>query len=189
MGSTWFGVPIIKYPTDLLIYQQILVENKPDLIIETGTFYGGSALYLAHICDLLNHGEVLTIDRAWRDRLPHKRITYWTGRSTSTETMNEVQRRAHGKTVMVILDSNHASGHVKRELVRYGKLVTPGQYMIVEDTFMGKHENPGPMVAVDWFMSRAKDFTTVPRENLFGLSLNPKGYLRKNANNLISNAR
>ena len=91
-GSTWLGVPIIKYPQDLLIYQQILMENRPDLIIETGTFMGGSALYLASICDLLNHGQVLTIDKVWRERRPHPRITYWTGRSTSTETMNEVKK-------------------------------------------------------------------------------------------------
>lgn len=33
----------------------------PDLIIETGTAEGGSALLLASVCDLLDRGEVVTI--------------------------------------------------------------------------------------------------------------------------------
>ena len=48
----WRGVEIAKYPTDLWVYQEILNEIKPDVIIEAGTYKGGSALYLADMCDL-----------------------------------------------------------------------------------------------------------------------------------------
>jgi len=34
------------------IYQEIMFEVKPDLIMETGTYRGGSALFFAHLCDL-----------------------------------------------------------------------------------------------------------------------------------------
>jgi len=42
------GVRIIKNPLDLWMLQQIAWEVRPDVVIETGTWYGGSALYWAH---------------------------------------------------------------------------------------------------------------------------------------------
>src|ERR1700733_8367437 len=39
----WMGFHTLKCPLDLWIYQEILVETEPDVIIETGTRYGGSA--------------------------------------------------------------------------------------------------------------------------------------------------
>src|SRR5712691_11568809 len=59
-GTTyWLGVPALKLPQDLWIYQEILHEIKPDLIVETGTAAGGSAYYLASICDLLGKGRIV----------------------------------------------------------------------------------------------------------------------------------
>ena len=51
-------------PTDLLAYQEIIAEVRPDWIIETGTGDGGRALFLASICELVGHGQVLSIDAA-----------------------------------------------------------------------------------------------------------------------------
>ena len=60
--TTWLGRPALKCPLDLWIYQEILCRTRPDLIVEPGTAAGGSALFLASICDLLDHGRVVTID-------------------------------------------------------------------------------------------------------------------------------
>ena len=30
----WLGVEVLKYPTDLLVYQEIIHEIRPDLIVE-----------------------------------------------------------------------------------------------------------------------------------------------------------
>src|SRR3954454_16076486 len=43
----WMGVPALKCPFDLWVYQEILHDTKPDLVLETGTARGGSALFLA----------------------------------------------------------------------------------------------------------------------------------------------
>ena len=48
-NSTWTelsyrGHKILKCPMDLWIYQEIFHEVRPDLIIETGTHSGGSAI-------------------------------------------------------------------------------------------------------------------------------------------------
>src|SRR5918994_2396641 len=94
-GNTfWLGHHVLKCPLDLWMYQEILHEVQPELIIETGTYLGGSALFLASISDLLGRGEVVTIDSARQDGRPrHDRITYLTGSSTSEKILCEGRRR------------------------------------------------------------------------------------------------
>src|SRR5215210_8117062 len=109
-GNTfWLGHRVLKCPLDLWCYQEILYDVRPALIIETGTYQGGSALFLASICDLLGKGEVLTIDVDRRDDRPqHPRISYLTGSSTSNAILRRVRRKVKGTSrVLVILDSGH----------------------------------------------------------------------------------
>ncbi len=61
-NTFWLGVPVMKCPLDLWQYQEIIYELKPDIIIECGTARAGGALFLASVCDLVNHGSVITID-------------------------------------------------------------------------------------------------------------------------------
>src|SRR3989338_4497676 len=49
----WFGTKIYKNPFDVWVYQEIISEIKPDVIIETGTARGGSALFFAHLLDII----------------------------------------------------------------------------------------------------------------------------------------
>ena len=80
--TTWMGTPCLKCPMDLWAYQEILAEVRPDLVVETGTHLGGSALFLAHMLDLLGKGELVTVDILERpDRPRHPRIRYVTGSS------------------------------------------------------------------------------------------------------------
>ena len=37
VNATWLGTPALKAPADLWIYQEIIAELRPDLIVETGT--------------------------------------------------------------------------------------------------------------------------------------------------------
>src|SRR5687768_2570159 len=88
----FLGVPTLKEPADLWVYQEILSEKRPDLLLEAGTAHGGSALYLATIMDALGHGRIITVDV--RDRGPrpvHPRITYLTGRSTDPEVLEQMR--------------------------------------------------------------------------------------------------
>lgn len=91
----WLGVPTQKCPLDLWIYQELLHELQPDLIIETGTAHGGSALYMACVCDQVGRGEIATVDiHPIEGRPAHDRITYLTGSSTDPEIAAEVERLA-----------------------------------------------------------------------------------------------
>lgn len=182
----WRGHPVLKCPLDLWIYQEILVETTPDLIVETGTFGGGSAFFLASICDLLDQGEVVTIDIDRQRGLPdHPRITYVTGSSVGDDVLAVVAERAKAaERVMVILDSDHSRDHVLRELELYGPLVTPGGYLIVEDTNVNGHpvlpeHGPGPMEAVTTFLETSTAFEVDRSREKLLFTFNPSGYLRR----------
>jgi len=186
-GNTyWLGVPVQKCPLDLWIYQEIIYETRPDLIIECGTASGGSALYLASICELLGCGQVITIDiNPQPDRPPHPRITYLTGSSTSPEIIEQVRALAAGATrVMVVLDSDHHKDHVLQELRIYSTLVTVGCYLIVEDTNLNGHPvapdfGPGPWEAVEEFLGENHDFEIDKSREKFMLTANENGYLKR----------
>lgn len=184
--TSWMGVGIEKNPLDLWIYQEILHEIRPDLIVECGTRHGGSALYLAHLCDLLGMGRIVTVDILAPSAPPlHPRIEYLTGSSTDPGIVQKVRDRVAGKAVvMVILDSDHTKGHVLAEMRNYSPLVTSGSYMIVEDSNVNGHPvpwdaGPGPMEALEEFLRENGEFRSDPvREKLF-FTFNPRGYLRK----------
>jgi cephalosporin hydroxylase len=185
-NTFWMGHQVLKCPLDLWQYQEILHDLRPDLIVETGTAFGGSALFLAHALDLIGTGRVITVDVEPRSGRPeHERITYIAGSSIDPQVTQPIfDAAARAKTVMVILDSDHRRDHVLAELRMLGPLVTPGSFLIVEDTNLNGHPvephyGPGPMEAVNAFLSERRDFEIDPRWEKFFLSFSPRGYLRR----------
>ena len=64
---------------------------RPDWIVHTGTANGGLDWYLASICDLLDHGRILSIDHKLADDLPqHPRITYLEAEAHLNRTRDEI---------------------------------------------------------------------------------------------------
>ena len=186
-GDTrWFGIPTYKCPLDCWIYQEILFKQKPDFIIECGTASGGSALFLAHLCDSLNKGEILTIDiEPARGKPRHKRIKYLVGSSTSKQILEKLKKLTDSKkNILVILDSDHSYENVIKELSSYNHFIPKGGYLIVEDTNINGHpvrpeSGPGPMEAVEKFLKENKNFVIDKSKEKFYLTFNPNGYLRK----------
>jgi cephalosporin hydroxylase len=182
----YLGWRILKCPFDLWTYQEIVVDTRPELIVECGTRYGGGALYLAHLFDLMGgSGEVLTIDiDTTQSRPVHPRIRYVAGSTTDPAIVTEVRRAAAGKRTMVILDSDHAAAQVRAELALYPEFVTAGCYLIVDDTDLGGNPvwpefGEGPMTAVEEFLKRTTAFVSDLDRERFMLTLNPRGFLRR----------
>ncbi|MFH1957494.1 MAG: CmcI family methyltransferase [bacterium] len=186
-GNTfWMGVPVLKCPLDMWVYQEIIFEIKPDIIIECGTANGGGALFLASVCDLIDHGEIVTIDVAEQGCPAHKRIKFLLGSSVSEEILEKVREAVAGKEkVMVILDSAHDKEHVLNELRKYSGLVSKGSYIIVEDSNINGHpvspgSGPGPMEAVKEFLKeKGKEFIIDKTKEKFFLTFFPNGYLKR----------
>ena len=183
--TEWEGIRIYKYPSDLFLYQEIIMKNKPDVIIETGTLYGGSALFFARLFDILGNGKVISIDIVHKEFPQHKRIEYITASSLDETVLSSLKKECEGKKVMVILDSDHHKDHVLKEMKAYENLVSVGQYMIVEDGNINGHPvyesfGPGPLEAIEEFFNENKTFTINTRfDNKFLFTANPKGYLVK----------
>ncbi len=188
-SNTYFmGIRTKKCPLDLWIYQEIIFDIKPDLIVECGTASGGSALYMAALLDYLKVGQIITIDPDQRPKPHHPRITYLTGLSTDQDIIEQVKNASiDKKTIMVILDSDHSKKNVLREMHTYHKLVTPGSYLIVEDSHINSHPvakefGPGPTEALEEFLKENNDFEIDKNREKFLLTFNPNGYLKKKSN-------
>ena len=155
----WLGRPIIQYPQDIVVMQELIWNIKPDLIIETGIAHGGSLILSASMLAMLDLCEaieqkssfnpsqskrkVLGIDidirshnRAAIEAHPmSSRIQMLEASSIAEDTVRTVKQiAAPYKTVLVFLDSNHTHEHVLSELNAYASLTTVGSYCVVFDT-------------------------------------------------------
>jgi cephalosporin hydroxylase len=183
--TRWLGVPVLKHPNDLVTYQEILWECKPDVLVETGTYAGGSAYFFATVMDLMGRGRVVTVDSYdVAGRPDHPRIEYVKSNSTSKSLVQRLKSELKGQKVMVVLDSDHSAVHVLAEMELYCDLVGVNQYLVVEDTNVNGHpvfpeHGPGPFEACEVFLQRHPEFRQTDRCKKFGLSYFPGGWLVK----------
>lgn len=126
------GLTVWKLAADLDRYAAILAATQPDVVIETGTKWGGSALWFER-----QGVDVITIDiddkSSRRARQVCARTTWVVGDSVDPIVVERVAQMVAGRRAMVSLDAEHAAPHVAAEISAYGPLVTPGCYLVVED--------------------------------------------------------
>lgn len=127
------GVKILKLAADLDRYARVIADTRPEVIVETGSRFGGSALWFAE------HGvDVISVDADAGTRRPeHPRISWLLGDSAHPGLAGMIGRRVEGRRTMVVLDSDHSAPHVSREIALYGPLVAENCYLVVEDTIFG----------------------------------------------------
>jgi cephalosporin hydroxylase len=183
--TRWLGSKTLKCPLDMWIYQELIAAVRPELIVETGTHSGGSAHFMATICDAIGTGRIITIDTEERQGRPeHSRITYVHGSSTDPEIVASVAAAAGDGPTLVILDSDHRRDHVLAELEAYAPVVDVGSYLIVEDTNVNGHPaaprfGPGPTEAIAEFLPRHPEFERDRNCERYFMTFNPGGYLRR----------
>ncbi len=193
--SQWFhDVQVLKNPLDLWSLQDIIWEVRPDFVIETGTFNGGSALYSASILNGMGlaNSRVITVDiadftqAASTHPLWKKYVDFSLGSSTDARIVADIASRVKGKKVVISLDSDHSMHHVMKELRVYSPLVSRGSYLIVEDTNLDgvpvlPNEFPGPFAAVIKFLADggSRDFEQDLQREQSGTTFYPGGWLRR----------
>jgi cephalosporin hydroxylase len=112
----------------------------------------------------------------------HPRVTVLEASSTDPGVVEQVRGLAEGKRVMVVLDSDHKQPHVAEELRVWGDLVSPGCYLVVEDTALGTRYLPGwggSLAALEAWLPSHPDFERDPSREKFLVTVNPGGYLRR----------
>ena len=169
---TWLGVPIIQYPSDMVMLQELIWKLRPDVIIETGVAHGGSAVFYASILELLGKGKVIGVDidiRKYNDLVikshpVSRRIELIEGNSINPDVIRVIRNRVRTKgEVLVVLDSCHSFEHVFSELKIYSEFISPGGYIVVMDgvqkllfdTPSGKREwqHDNPLAAIKKFLA------------------------------------
>jgi len=184
--TSYFGVRAFKNPLDFWIYQEMICELKPDVIIEVGNHCGGSTLALAHLCDLLGKGTVIGLDIS-HELIPdmvrkHPKITLI--EADACQVFSQVKGFIDpDDEVLVIEDSSHTYENTLNVMRTYSPLIKPGGYMIVEDgnchhgIDMGP--SPGPYEAIETFIEENQSFVIDRSREDFLITWNPKGFLKK----------
>jgi cephalosporin hydroxylase len=147
-----------------------------------------------------NDGQVIGIDveirphnrSAIQEHTLYKRIKMIEGSSVGEETILALEKLiegSSGKTITVMLDSNHSKDHVLKELELYSKYVTVGSYMIVQDGAQqwvadiprGKAEwiDDNPLAAIEEFLKTNSDFIIDESFTRLGITSSPGGYLKR----------
>jgi cephalosporin hydroxylase len=185
------GVRILKVPSDLWNYQEILTEHRIQWVLETGTRHGGSALFFADLLQLNgSRGRVISIDvdPAANRVGAHPKIDFLLGDSASPAMVDLIRSilPAHRGPLFAILDSDHSKAHVLRELSAFLPLLRADDYLVVEDTCINGHPvrpdfGPGPYEAVEEFLAaHSQEFRLdEAREGKFGFTAAPRGHLIK----------
>jgi cephalosporin hydroxylase len=184
--TTWLGHRVGNCPTDLLAYQDLIAEVKPEWVIETSTDGGGRGLFLATVCELLDHGQVLSINPRERAKYPqHARLRYLKGNPIDESTVGQVHEIVgETPTALVILGSRRGAWHMFEEFQAYSPFAPVGSYVVMMDTIL--NGNPvlpefgaGPAEAVKKILRSRTDFVPDPTVEKYGLTFNPGGFLKR----------
>ena len=195
---TWLGIPIIQLPEDIMMMQELIWKVRPDVIVETGTAHGGTAVLYASMLELLEKGRVISVDieirrqnqLAIQSHPMSKRITLIEGSSTDEAVVSKIRKMICAEDkVLVTLDSNHTYVHVSQELKQYAPLVTPGSYIVVFDSVMeilidapsGKPEwaTDSPAAAIRDFLLGHPEFEADSYYNRLTATYCPRGFLKR----------
>lgn len=210
-NSIFMGDMLQKYPSDLWNYQEIFWRVQPDIVIELGTLNGAAAAYYAMILSAIKpDAKVITVDlkkkfKFFRMGQRYRKLPFvkerveflnYVGGDLDPECVSYLQQRTKGKRTIVFIDSNHDAEYVARQLPVYGAMVSPGSYLIVEDsnndifncqvipppdtlTCSGGDKSGSGTALRKWYPTQ-KDFVMEKFwSDQFHVSQNHEGFLRK----------
>tara|TARA_B100001123_G_C15194385_1_gene980748 strand:- start:561 stop:1313 length:753 start_codon:yes stop_codon:yes gene_type:complete len=186
----WLGVPIIQYPQDIIIMQELIYKVKPDLIIETGVARSGSLILYSSLLALITKNyRVIGVDLDIRSHarkvlLNHKfskKITTFEGSSNNKKILNKILKITKKfKKVLVCLDSDHTHNHVLKELENYSNFVSKNSYIVIFDTTQGMFDK-----------RNIKKISKIYKYKPWGIKSNPltavKEFLKTNKNFVVDN--
>jgi cephalosporin hydroxylase len=189
---SWHGLLTMKLPADVWNYQEIIFERRIDHVIETGTRFGGSALFFAEtLAARRAPGPVVSIDIVTYTRQVKaiQGVHFLQGDSAAPAVVEQaLALLPPGRgPLFLILDSSHVAAHVLAELRAWVPRLHGGDYLVVEDTIVNGHpvralHGPGPWEALDQFLAESPALLTADtaRDARFGATFAARGYFVRN---------
>jgi cephalosporin hydroxylase len=202
--DSYAGVPLSKFPEDLRVYEHLIWQTKANVVIEIGTYHGGSALWfrdrLLALARYLRVEEprVVSIDRDTETALRNiealdpnhdDTITLIEADVCDPELPARVERLLPRRPMcLVVEDSAHTYETTTCALRGFSRFVTPGGFFVVEDGCVDVEEMRlsddwprGVLAAVhDWLATPAGSRFHVRRDlELYGVSCHPEGFLQR----------
>jgi cephalosporin hydroxylase len=187
--TTYRGVQALKCPTDAWVYLELLHELRPQVLIEIGTRFGGSALFLADAMNTLGVGRIIGVDIDHSNVsaivTSHPRVELIEGDAPLLferiqASLSEAERKG---PLMIVEDSSHTYDNTLAVLRGYAPLVPVGSYFVVEDSIchhgLDVGPAPGPFEAVETFVAENSGFVIDRTREKFVITWNPKGFLRR----------
>jgi cephalosporin hydroxylase len=203
-GDSYCGIPLAKFPEDLRVYEHLLWETRPEVVVEVGTDHGASALWFrdrlrtlawyGHVGDY----RVITVDvdqtRAAEnlyvaDRTYDDDIVLVTADICDPGVRDLVDALVPaGARSMVVEDSAHVFDTTLAALEGLAHLVPVGGYFVVEDGVVDIEPlraiegwPRGVTAAIDrWLETAAGSCFEVQRDlECYGLTCHPGGFLRR----------
>jgi cephalosporin hydroxylase len=191
INTRFLGITTMKSVSDMWNYQEIISELRPGIIVEFGSFAGGSAIYFNVIGRTVNPSlKVLSvdIDHSLLDSRvkDYPEIEFLESSSTDacvTRRIAELRAENPGPAFF-ILDSNHKKYHVVAEMIGLREVLQPNDYVIVEDSNINGHPvargwGEGPFEAMEEYFRRYPDDYSrdKQRENRFAFTFATNGFL------------
>jgi cephalosporin hydroxylase len=167
-----------KVHEDLDRYRTVIESTRPDVIVECGTYRGGSARWFRSLGP-----DVITVD-IFTSEFAAEGVAFVVGDSADPATVQTVTSHVAGRRTMVVLDSDHSAGHVAAEIAAYGPLVTPGCYLVVEDGIVrwmtDQPYRGSPLDAIEDLLVDSPDWERDTEvEAMFPVSMYPAGWWRR----------
>jgi cephalosporin hydroxylase len=205
-GDYYAGVPISKLPEDLRVYEHLLWEAAPRVVIELGAMFGGSALWfrdrLASLAayDRISSPLVISVDtqveRA-QETIAREHpdgfegIAFVTGDVLDPELPGRIaELLGDEERCLVVEDTAHTYETTYASLAGFSRFVPEGGFFVVEDGVVDEEQlriredwPRGVRAALaDWLASdQGRGFRPLPELETYGLTCHPGGYLQRGA--------
>ena len=206
MLDFYAGLPLKKFPEDLRTYEHLIWLARPDVVIEIGTWGGGSALWFRdRLRTIAAYGHIgrphvvsvdldVTAARTLLGRADPRyaeEITLVEGDILDPALPSRVADLLPASArSLVTEDSAHVYDTTWAALSGFAAFVPPGGFFVVEDGCVDVEEmRPddywprGVLPAVrDWLRTpEGEDFTVRRDLELYGFSCHPEGFLQRRA--------
>jgi cephalosporin hydroxylase len=193
MSYSYKGVPTYKSPFDIALYQLLLWEQKPRTLIEIGSKWGGSALWLSDVLRSYNVDYTIhSVDIHPPEKRKFPGVFFHSGDGrTLADTLSSDLLAQMRRPLMVIEDADHRPATTLSVLRFFDPWLRPGEYIVIEDgivdDFFDKEQmdqlegGPRPAIA-DFLEERGADYEIDARLcDFFGpnVTWNVNGYLRR----------